>query len=229
MDVVTLIESIIHEVLLKYGDRAIAVLRAAYEVMEEYAASGKKVPGHFDFRGVINKLNEWGMKYNPSQLLRIMERDYGIIETAYRTATQRWYVFTDVEAVRNVLSDFGSDNHGGIEDPEAYVLELQIAATGIDTLYSRIKQMSRKGILSPADKEYLRHIVFNDLTLIAKVMKEAMKYGNKYKDFIVKAATLLQTVRSLLVGIKTQSGHRATEIIVAHAKVSDVGDELPRA
>ncbi len=215
---VSITESLVQEVLLKYGDRAYYVLRAALEAADEYRAEGRKYPGDFDFRGLVVKLREWGFRYNPNQLLRILEREYGIIETSYKSAAQHWYVFTDREAVEAVLSDYGS-NEGvvnEIDDPEAYVLELQMEAVNIDSLLSKVKALCRKSKLSSVDREMLREIIMNELPVVAKVMKEASKYGNKYSDFISKATTLMKLARQAL----TLS--RVTERGVSSAGVSGV-------
>jgi len=198
--VVSITESLVQEVLLKYGDRAYYVLKAALEAADEYRAEGRRYPGDFDFRGLVVKLREWGFKYNPNQLLRILEREYGIIETSYKSAAQHWYVFTDRDAVEAVLSDYGSSEGAvsEIDDPEAYVLELQMDAVNVDSLLSRVKALCRKGKLSRADREVLREIIMNELPVVAKVMKEVSKYGNKYSDFIGKATMLMKLTRQAL-------------------------------
>ncbi len=197
---ISITESLVNEVLLRYGDRALYVLRAAWEVAEEYRVSGKKYPGDFDFKGVIRKLREWGLRYNPNQLLRILEREYGLIETSYKTVTQHWYVFTDRESVEKALRSYGGLDEvaNEIADPEEYVLEIQISMLNIDSLISRVKKIYRKPRLTVADKEIIKEIVLKELPNVAKVMKEALKYGDKYSEFVNKASTLLKIVREVV-------------------------------
>ncbi|MCD6340595.1 MAG: hypothetical protein J7L51_01410 [Desulfurococcales archaeon] len=192
------LESVIQEVLMRYGERALYVLKAAIEVSEEYSALGKRTPGDFDNKGVIRKLKEWGITYNPSQLLRIMERDYGIIETVYRSATQRWWRFSDITAVKEAIRYFEGDNEDLIEDPEHYVLSLQIDVIDVDRLLNEVKAMYSKSKLSVAEKNRIKQIVVEELPTIAKVMKEAQKYENRYKDFIRKCVFLMKLIGELL-------------------------------
>ncbi len=196
------LESVIQEVLMRYGERALYVLKAAVEVSEEYCALGRRTPGDFDSKGLIRKLKEWGITYNPSQLLRIMERDYGIIETVYRSATQRWWKFSDITAVKDAIRYFEGNNEEVIEDPEHYVLSLQIDVIDVDRLLNEVRAMYSKSKLSVADKNRLKQIVVEELPTIAKVMKEAQKYENRYKDFIRKCVFLMKLIGELLRKMK---------------------------
>ncbi|MCD6323905.1 MAG: hypothetical protein J7L55_02205 [Desulfurococcales archaeon] len=196
-DVVSLTESILMEFLLKYGERGKAVLRAALEVAEEYSASGGNIAGHFDFKGLVTKLEEMGFRYNPSQLLRIMEREYGIIETTYKTSTRRWYSFTDLEAVREVLDRFdgGSDIW---EDPEVELLKIQMGILDLESLHRKIMRLSRGDHSSLRFREETRKIVFEELPYVVKVLKEAMKYEELFPDFIAKASEVLRLSKELV-------------------------------
>jgi hypothetical protein len=202
-------ESIIAEFLMKYGEKAKVVLRSAYELMNEYRVSGKELAGHFDFRGLIEKLEEVGLRYNPSQLLRIMERDYGIIETSYRTATKRWYVFTDPDAVGRVLEKYVDfpEKMGLLKDPELEVLKLQIKVINIDALYAKARKLASKGFLNIVDEEMVRSIVFNELPLVAKVLKSVLKYEELFQDFISKAIAVIR----LMDELATKSSKRAVK------------------
>ena len=87
------------EFLANYGERGLAVVRAAVEA----ALAGRGSPGvrlgDFSYREVVARLRSWGLDYNPSMLLRILERDYGVIETTYRSSNQHWWRFLDLNAV----------------------------------------------------------------------------------------------------------------------------------
>jgi len=195
---VTLTESIITEFLLKYEERGKAVIKAALEVSQEYKEMNRWNLGHFDFRGLMRKLEELGIRYNPSRLLRIMERDYGIIETSYKSGTQRWFTFTDLEAVKKVLNSFEDDSNFLINDPERFVLELQVRAIGIDDLYKRIRELSSKGRLTLTDRDFLRKVVFSELPVIARVLRETYKYDGLFNEFKYKAAGLLRSLNKLI-------------------------------
>jgi len=227
---VSLIESVLQEVLLRYGDRAYYVLKAAWEVSEEYAEDGRKYPGDFDFGGVVRKLRSWGIRYNPNQLLRIMEREYGVIETTYKSAAQHWYSFADPQAVARVLRDYGGlpEEDEGIADPEEYVLEIQIEAIGIDDVLRRIKAIHRKHTLSIADREFIRKFVIDELPMIAKVLKEALKFEDRFSDFIRKASLTLRLTKEVIAHKLRQGGVRATHLSGEPNVSIDVRNERSR-
>ncbi len=221
----TFLESVVQEVLMRYGERALYVLKAALEVSEEYSALGRRTPGDFDNKGLIRKLKEWGITYNPSQLLRIMERDYGIIETVYRSATQRWWKFSDITAVKEAIRYFEGDSEEFVEDPEHYVLSLQIDVIDTDRLLNEVKAMYSKSRLSVADKNRLKQIVVEELPTIAKVMKEAQKYENRYRDFIRKCVFLMKLVgevlRKMKLGGTTKYALEERDVAVEHLRGSE--------
>ncbi len=204
---VTLTESIIAEFLLKYGERGKAVIKAALEVSQEYRDSGRWDLGHFDFKGLVRKLEELGIHYNPSRLLRIMERDYGIIETSYRSGSQRWFTFSDMEAIKKVLKSLENSTNFLIDDPEVFALELQVKALRVDNIYEKVRDMSSKPKLTSADKEFLKKTVFEDLPLIAKVLKETYRYDGLFDEFKYRATNLLRLLNKLIreVPEKTKS------------------------
>jgi len=204
---VTLTESIITEFLLKYGERGKAVIKAALEISQEYRDTGKWDLGHFDFKGLVRKLEELGIHYNPSRLLRIMERDYGIIETSYRSGSQRWFTFSDMEAIKKVLKSLENSTSFLIDDPEAFVLELQVKAIRVDDIYKKVRDISSKPKLTAADKEFLKKTIFDDLPLIAKVLKETYRYDGLFNEFKFRATSLLRLLNKLIreVPEKTKS------------------------
>ena len=193
---ISLAESVVLEFLMRYGERALYVLKAAVEVSEEYRLSGRNTPGDFDNKGLLRKLRMWGINYNPTQLLRAMERDYGIVETSYRTTTQRWWTFSNKEAVITALRSFEGGEEG-VDDPEEYVVDLQIRIINIDKLYNALKAINFKKKLNAADKDFIKRVVMVELPTIARVLKEALKYEGKYRDFIRKAQLVLKLTGSL--------------------------------
>ncbi|MCD6278535.1 MAG: hypothetical protein J7J11_02520 [Desulfurococcales archaeon] len=216
---VTFLESVIHEVLMKYGERALYVLKAAVEVTEENSAMGKRTPGDFDSKGLIRKLREWGITYNPSQLLRLMERDYGIIETVYKSATQKWWRFTDITAVKDVIRTYEGGDDEIIDDPEHYVLNLQIEVIDVDRLLNEVKEMYSKGKLSGTEKNRIKQIVVEELPTVAKVMKEAQRYEGRYRDFIRKCSFLMKLISELLRRIKMGSMPSASKSVLGEESI----------
>ena len=202
---VTLTESIITEFLMKYGERGKAVIKAALEISQEYKDMGRWDLGHFNFKGLVRKLEELGIHYNPSRLLRIMEREYGIIETSYRSGTQRWFIFSDLEAIRKVLKSLESDSSFLIDDPEVFALKLQVNALEVDSIYKKVREMSGKPRLSSVDKDFLRRIIFKDLPVIAKVLKETYRYDGLFNEFKYRSTNLLRLLNKLVHEIPEKS------------------------
>ena len=190
-------ESVAREVLLRYGDRAYYVLKAAIEVSNELIASSDVRLGDFDNKRLIKKLKSYGIKYNPNQLLRILERDYGLIETTYRSSGQHWWVFTDKNAVIRALRMYeGMDTF--LDDPELYVLKLQIRMLDIDSLLRMLEKLRQKPRLSFMDKSRIKDIVMNKLPEIAKVAKKAAMYEDLFREFLMKVQAVFVIVEELV-------------------------------
>jgi len=194
--------SIVSEFLLRYGEKAFHVLKMALEVSEEYSVSGKYTPGDFDTKGLVRKLREKGIRYNPTQLLRVMEREYGIIETTYRTSTQHWWSFVNKEAVIEALRIYEGGEDDVIDDPELMVLDLQVKIVDINRILSELKRLRAKVKLTLRDKERLMDIIINELPNIASIVKNALKYSERYKDFILKFKLLIKLANDVIVKMK---------------------------
>ena len=194
--------SIVSEFLLRYGEKAFHVLKTALEISEEYSVSGKYTPGDFDTKGLMKKLREKGIRYNPTQLLRVMEREYGIIETTYRTSTQHWWGFVNKEAVVEALRIYEGGEDDVIDDPELMVLDLQVKIVDINRILSELKRLRTKVKLTSRDKERLMDIIINELPNIASIVKNALKYSERYKDFILKFKLLIKLANDVIVKMK---------------------------
>ncbi|MEM4034143.1 MAG: hypothetical protein QXD16_05555, partial [Sulfolobales archaeon] len=59
-------ESIVLDLLYKYGEKAYLVLKTAYELYKVNVIDGRKVLGDFDFKSLVSKLREKGFNYNPN-------------------------------------------------------------------------------------------------------------------------------------------------------------------
>ena len=113
----------------RYGEKLVSVLKTAIGIAKENRLRGGQLPGDFDYRSLVDGLSSIGFQYNPSLLLRSLEREYGVIETSYRSSNQHWYRFRDLEAVEQALNSIiGLDNVD--EDPEIAMVKIQIKALG---------------------------------------------------------------------------------------------------
>ncbi|MEM0352332.1 MAG: hypothetical protein QXT76_00875 [Sulfolobales archaeon] len=194
----------IEDLLSKYGGRAYYVLKAALEVAEENREMGLSRLGDFDYRSLVRKLKSWGIEYNPSNLLKVIEKEYGLVRTSYRSSNQRWWVFTDISLVKLALED-SRDEPG---DPEEELLAIQIAVLDVDKVIAELTSILTREKISPTDEKKLKEIVLNDLPPIIEVYKKATNYGSKFSDFIGKTKKALDLARKAALLVK--SGYRVS-------------------
>lgn len=205
----------VENLLSRYGGRAYYVLKAALEVAEENRRLGLARLGDFDYKSLVLKLRSWGIEYNPSNLLKVMEREYGLVRTSYRSSNQRWWVFIDMTSVKLALED-SKDDAG---DPDEELLTLQIAVVGVDRVIADLANILSKERIAVSDEKRLRDIVLNDLPQIIEVYKKAVNYGNKFSDFTGKARKALELARKAVLLLR--SGLRVPTEEVPGAEVKD--------
>ncbi len=166
--------------LAEYGEKAEKVLRAAIERCRELEESGVARLGDFDYRGIKRKLAEMSFKYNPSLLLRVLEREYMIIETSYRSSNQHWWVFVDREAVERALGEEKQYD----DSPEITLLRTQYKVLQPKKLLDTLIELSSKRKLSEMDKRMLRKIVFDDLNLVVELLKKMRDLEDVFQEEI---------------------------------------------
>ncbi len=171
--------------LAKYGERGYAVLRAAVDAASSGGGRGVRL-GDFSTREVTARLRMEGIEYNPSMLLRILEREYAVIETTYSSRGQHWWRFIDYPAVLEALSAYeaGSEPLGEEEvddDPLLSLLQVQLAALDIDAVLARLRQLAAKRRLTQRDRLVFRRIVFGPLADAVRVLREA---GDEYEELL---------------------------------------------
>ena len=207
------------EFLAEYGERGYAVLRAAVEAALSRRQRGVRL-GDFNAREVAQRLKSWGIEYNPSMLLRILERDYGVVETSYRSSNQHWYKFVDLDAVVDALDaydrgvDVAAEDEPGVEeDPEVSVLLAQVASLDPQGLVEELRRLAAKPRLSRSDVLRLRRLAFEELELAAKLVRRAEELGydgpevELLQEAIRLAARLAR--RSLAAGLRLASARRS--------------------
>lgn len=160
------------DALSRYGEKAKVILEAALHVAKRYRTLGKKVPGDFDYRSIVEELQRIGVSYNPSMLLRILERQYGIVQTVYHTSNQRWYKFRDLEAVEAALNEEVDYE----EEPEITLLKIQIASLDLGDHVRFLRSLAMKSKLTKIDKERFRRFAFKVLPMVVKLLRRALEY-----------------------------------------------------
>ena len=198
--------SAVAEVLSRYGGRAYYVLKAAIEVTEENRRLGLSRLGDFDYRSLVSKLRSWGIEYNPSNLLKVLEREYGIVRTVYRSSNQRWWVFTDATSVKLALAEGREDPVG---DPDEELLSIQVAALDVDRLIAELTAILSRERLTTLDERRVREIVLGELPPVVEVYKRALAYGEKFSDFVGKVRMALDLARRAVLLMRGGAPPRA--------------------
>ena len=182
------VKSRVLEFLAEYGERGYAVLKAAVEASVSGGGRGVRL-GDFSYREVVSRLRAWGIEYNPSMLLRIVERDYGIIETSYRSSSQHWWRFIDLDAVIEALEEYErgvnaleeqageADGEEGEVDADEVLVRLQIASLNPYQLLEKLEKLLVKPKLTTADYALLRSLAFSDLPAVVEVLRRAEQLG----------------------------------------------------
>ena len=206
--------------LARYGERGYAVLRAILETYYSGRGSRGVRLGDFSYRDVVNRLRAWGLEYNPSMLLRVLEREYGVVETSYSSRNQHWWRINSPEEVAAALEEYeagvGAEESGDeIEDPEVELLRLQIASLDPENVLERIEKLSVRPRLSRQELLVLRSLAFNELELVVKLLRRAEELGydgpevGLLREILVKASRL---ARKVLAGARLSSEARKTLI-----------------
>ncbi|WP_238025639.1 hypothetical protein [Metallosphaera javensis (ex Hofmann et al. 2022)] len=167
------------EALLKY-DKASIILRVAISIVDE---RGRGEVGDFDYRTLTSRLLELGYDFEPKMILRALERDYGIIETSYKSSNQHWWRFIDLESVRESLDQ-------GEEDPEIVLIRTQAMSLGLEDLERKLHSLLQRGVKSDVDRAIFRKIAFEDLPLLLDVYRRSVQF-EETKDITTRIKKIL--------------------------------------
>ncbi|MEM1661817.1 MAG: hypothetical protein QXY53_03490 [Desulfurococcaceae archaeon] len=162
--------------LNRYGEKGFFVLKSAVEIAEDPNIDHKL--GDFDYKKLYFKLQRNGLNYAPQNLLRILEKEYGLIERSYTSSNQKWWRFVDLEEVRNAIYEFMG--HFDIDDPKITVIRVKYRSLDPQNILSTLKKFSLKEKLSNVDREVFRKFVFENLDIIAKLLREMMEYEDVF-------------------------------------------------
>ncbi|HIQ55960.1 MAG TPA: hypothetical protein EYH59_04700, partial [Pyrodictium sp.] len=144
------------EFLAKYEERGLLVLKAAIAAAIARKREGGVKLGDFSYRDIVVRLRAQGISYNPSMLLRILERDYGVIETSYRSGNQHWWKFVDFDSVVEAVEAYekGDDAIGALKeddeeiglesDPRVELVRVQVAALRPRKLLKTLRVLAAK-------------------------------------------------------------------------------------
>jgi hypothetical protein len=191
------------EALLRFGDRCKLILKAAISIAE---SNDKKELGDFDYKTLVEKLQEAGLDKDPKMMLRALERDYGIIETTYKSTNQHWWRFINIEEVKEAIGD-------EIEDPEIQLIKIQANSLNLTELERKLRFMLNKPVLSEVDRALFKKIAFEELNYVMEVYRKASMYEETY-DIAekVKSILTLATRVSMKIG-KNNAQNKANDLL----------------
>ncbi|MCY0868671.1 MAG: hypothetical protein OWQ48_05530 [Desulfurococcus sp.] len=188
-------KSSISDFLARYGERALLVLRIAYNIARDPNVDHRL--GDFSYKHVVSKLMELGLVYNPANILRVMEREYGIIVKSYASKNQTWWRFRDLDAVREVLEeDILADSS---EEPKLKLTMIKYRSLEPLSMLNFLRRLALKEKLNSAEKEIFRKLVFNELEKIAGILEE-MKYHEEVFSSEIKILSEIIRLAEVVAG-----------------------------
>lgn len=157
--------------LERYGEKGLIVLKAAYDVSQDPNIDHRL--GDFSYKHLVLRLLSMGFNYNPVNMLRIMEREFEVIEKTYSSSNQTWWRFIDIESVRRIIAErIGLP----FDQPEIKALLIKYRSLEPSLILDSLRKMLAKETLSMADKEFFTRFVFNTLDKIVSLIHEMEKY-----------------------------------------------------
>ncbi len=202
------------EFLNNYGDKGFIVLKTALEVALDPSIDHRL--GDFSHKLVVIRLRRSGVEYNPSNILRILEREYGITERTYDSKRQRWWRFIDTDSVREALLEYTGHSLEG--DPRLRLLLLKYKSIEPLNILAQLKRLAAKNVLTPVDKKVFRSLVFNELEVVVDLL-ESM---SMYEDVFEQETGVLREILSLAEAVANKINRSIRE------KTSSYKDMLHR-
>jgi hypothetical protein len=174
------VQELIDDFFARYGEKGRAVLLAAVEAMIEIQRRNEYTRlGDFDYKTLKEMLERLGGGVNPTNYLRALEREYGIVNQTYRSTRQQWWSFANKEAI---LSWYERQVGKHSDDPVVKVLVVKYRVLKPEEKLSRLEALSRKPSLSLVEQKEIMDFVFNELDKVLLVLNEIKKYGDVFRN-----------------------------------------------
>ncbi len=157
------------EFLAKYGEMGRLVLKAIYE--EALAPKEYHKLGDFSYKSLKKRLSSYGLNYNPSPLLRVLEREIGLIETTYKSSNQHWWRITDFKSLKGLFLDEENEL-----EPRVRLLKIQFYSTDPYSVLSYLKRIIKKRKLNSQDKRIFKNIVYEALPRIVDFLEKSEEW-----------------------------------------------------
>jgi len=210
--------------LAKYGERGYAVLKAILEEARK-PVRGPQL-GDFSFKGVKARLASYGIDYNPSLLLAKLEREYGVIETSYKSGGQHWWRIVDRRAIEEAVREWEGGGEGEELDPRARVLRIQFYSLEPEALLTALARMERQSRLTRRDKLLLRRVAFEVLPLIARFLEEAYEFRDELEGEVELAEEIIAVAERVMERLRSRGGARGLGGVKGDALIGEPGEPL---
>ena len=218
---VTALRSIVLDAYQRYGQKFLLVIKVAIAIAKENRLRGQTTLGDFDYKTLVERLLSTGFQYNPSLLLRALEREYNLLETSYKSSTQRWYKFKyDIAQLESVINDIASTGED-VDDPDVILLKVQLRSLRPKYWLSKLKNMSVKDKLSKTDIKLFEQFSFNVLPKFVKILKRAEEYEdlllveiNVIKELIQLAQLIAERIEHsemMVDNVSTESSYLTSQ------------------
>lgn len=161
------------EFLAAYGERGYMVLRAIRDAALALRREARVRLGDFDFREVKRRLRELGVDYNPSLLLARLEKEYGLIETTYKSGSQHWWRIVNLRAVEEALAEYEGRGPAHAEDPRLKLLRIQFYSLQPERILEELRRIPANPRPGSREAQALRRIAYEDLPLIVEFLERA--------------------------------------------------------
>ena len=194
----------LREFINVYRERGYYVLKAILEVSRENW--GRGALGDFDFKGIKRKVEEYGIDYNPALLLSRLEKEYGVIETTYRSSSQHWWRIVDLEAIEEVVAEYEGRSLDEMVTlpPRARLLRIQFYALEPERILGILRRLQR-GIR--VSQKVLEDILFHKLPRVVDFLEAALEeYSEELSSEISLAEEILRLAEQAVLSRRSQGG-----------------------
>ena len=193
----------LEDFMARYKERAYVLLKA---ILEE-ASKPRRGPslGDFSFKGIKARLSSYGVEYNPAILLSKLEKEYGVIETSFRSGSQHWWRIVDREAIENAVREYEGVPRSDVLDPKVRVLRVQFASLDPESLLRELERIASTPRITRRERERLKEIAFKTLPLIASFLEQAIEHEEELAYEINLASEILTAAERAVARIRERS------------------------
>ena len=208
----------------KYGEKGYIVLKAILEASRR--ARAPYALGDFNYKDIKKILLEMGIDYNPSPLLSKLEKEYGVIETSYKSNNQHWWNIIDRYSIEEIVREWEGKPEPDPEDPRVRMLRIQFYSLDPQSIMDTLTRLSRRSRLSSAEKEKLRKFAFHELPLLVEFLEQAKtEYSDELADEIALAESIIELAEYVINRV-TVKMRRSTSYLLENPSKSSKRESL---